>query len=178
MRRRVDHRGAVGESILSRREVPATRTKETSSVENVRDLAGSSCESVSLEMIAREVGTPCYIYSSAAIREQYNQLRNAVGKVDARLHYSVKANSSIAILALLRELGAGLDIVSGGELFRALRAGYSGRDIVFSGVGKTEREMEEALPKYSSSMWNPSRSCTYSTMWRSGLASSLQSRCA
>jgi diaminopimelate decarboxylase len=68
-----------------------------------------------------------------------------MGKMDARLHYSVKANSSIAILALLRELGAGLDIVSGGELFRALEAGYSGRDIVFSGVGKTEREMEEAL---------------------------------
>ena len=67
------------------------------------------------------------------------------GKLDARLHYSVKANSSIAILALLRELGAGLDIVSGGELYRALKAGYKGKDIVFSGVGKTEREMEEAL---------------------------------
>jgi diaminopimelate decarboxylase len=68
-----------------------------------------------------------------------------MGNLDARLHYSVKANSSIAILTLLRELGAGLDIVSGGELFRALKAGYSGRDIVFSGVGKTRREMEEAL---------------------------------
>jgi diaminopimelate decarboxylase len=68
-----------------------------------------------------------------------------MGKLDARLHYSVKANSSIAILALLRELGAGLDIVSGGELYRALKAGYKGKDIVFSGVGKTEREMEEAL---------------------------------
>jgi diaminopimelate decarboxylase len=68
-----------------------------------------------------------------------------MGSLDARLHYSVKANSSIAILALLRELGAGLDIVSGGELSRALKAGYSGRDIVFSGVGKTRREMEEAL---------------------------------
>ena len=81
---------------MSRRKVPATRTKETSSVENaVRDLDGSSCESVSLEVIAREVGTPCYVYSSAAIREQYNQLRDAVRKLDARLHYSVKANSSI-----------------------------------------------------------------------------------
>ena len=146
MRTRIDRRGAVGESILSRREVPATRTKETSSGENgVGNVAGSSCERVSLEVIAREIGTPCYVYSSAAIREQYNELRDAVGKLDARLHYSVKANSSIAILALLRELGAGLDIVSGGELFRALKAGYSGRDIVFSGVGKTEREMEEAL---------------------------------
>jgi diaminopimelate decarboxylase len=79
------------------------------------------------------------------IRAQYDQLRAAMLKIDARLHYSVKANSSIAILGLLRELGAGLDIVSGGELFRALKAGYAGRDIVFSGVGKTEREMEDAL---------------------------------
>ena len=102
-------------------------------------------ERVSLEAIAREVGTPCYVYSSAMIRAQYDQLKSAMGKLDVRLHYSVKANSSIAILALLRELGAGLDIVSGGELFRSLKAGYTGKDIVFSGVGKTEREMEEAL---------------------------------
>ena len=103
------------------------------------------CEGVPLDVIARDVGTPCYVYSSAAIREQYQQLSEAMGKLDARLHYSVKANSSIAILSLLRELGAGLDIVSGGELFRALKAGYSGKDIVFSGVGKTTRELEEAL---------------------------------
>ncbi|MFL5463588.1 MAG: diaminopimelate decarboxylase [Gemmatimonadaceae bacterium] len=108
-------------------------------------LTGLRCEDVSLDVVAREVGTPCYVYSSAAIREQYHLLRAALGDLDARLHYSVKANSSIAILALLRELGAGLDIVSGGELFRALEAGYTGKDIVFSGVGKTEREMEEAL---------------------------------
>jgi diaminopimelate decarboxylase len=100
---------------------------------------------VPLATIAREVGTPCYVYSTAGIREQYTLLHNALGKLDARLHYSVKANSSIAILALLRELGAGLDIVSGGELFRALKAGYKGSEVVFSGVGKTEREMEEAL---------------------------------
>jgi len=100
---------------------------------------------VPLATIAREVGTPCYVYSAAGIREQYARLRDALGTLDARLHYSVKANSSIAILALLRELGAGLDIVSGGELFRALKAGYKGSDVVFSGVGKTEREMEEAL---------------------------------
>jgi diaminopimelate decarboxylase len=110
-----------------------------------RDASGLRCERVSLEVIASAVGTPCYVYSAGAIREQYRQLRDAMGNLDARLHYSVKANSSIAILTLLRELGAGLDIVSGGELFRALKAGYSGRDIVFSGVGKTRREMEEAL---------------------------------
>ncbi|HEU4749001.1 MAG TPA: diaminopimelate decarboxylase [Gemmatimonadaceae bacterium] len=110
-----------------------------------RDADGLRCEGVRLAVIAAEVGTPAYVYSSAAVREQYATLRDAVGGIDARLHYSVKANSSIALLGLLRELGAGLDIVSGGELFRALKAGFSGGDIVFSGVGKTEREMEEAL---------------------------------
>jgi diaminopimelate decarboxylase len=106
---------------------------------------GLGVEGVPLRVIAREVGTPAYIYSAGAIREQYQRLRSSLGKLDARLHYSVKANSSIAILSLLREMGAGVDIVSGGELFRALRAGFTGKDIVFSGVGKTEREMEEAL---------------------------------
>jgi diaminopimelate decarboxylase len=100
---------------------------------------------VRLAVIAAQVGTPAYVYSAAAVREQYSRLGEALGAMDARLHYSVKANSSIALLGLLRELGAGLDIVSGGELFRALRAGFTGADVVFSGVGKTEREMEEAL---------------------------------
>ena len=137
----------MGKGVLSAREVSPTSVKVAaeSGVAFPRDASGLRCEAVPLEVIAREVGTPCYIYSSAAIREQYQRLRDAMAKLDARLHYSVKANSSIAILSLLRELGAGLDIVSGGELFRALKAGYSGRDIVFSGVGKTEREMEEAL---------------------------------
>jgi diaminopimelate decarboxylase len=110
-----------------------------------RNSEGLLCERIPLSLIAREIGTPAYVYSAGAIRDQYAQLRDAMKSIDARLHYSVKANSSIAILSLLRELGAGLDIVSGGELYRALQAGYSGRDIVFSGVGKTEREMEEAL---------------------------------
>jgi diaminopimelate decarboxylase len=147
VRQAIDRRGAVGKSILSEREMSASRVKEAAAPVEAfpRDASGLRCEGVPLELIAREIGTPCYVYSSLAIREQYNRLRDAMGKMDARLHYSVKANSSIAILALLRELGAGLDIVSGGELFRALEAGYSGRDIVFSGVGKTEREMEEAL---------------------------------
>jgi diaminopimelate decarboxylase len=121
------------------REAPP-RDKASSS-----DTDGARLEQVPLAMIAREIGTPCYVYTSAGIRDQYARLRDALGKLDVRLHYSVKANSSIAILALLKDLGAGLDIVSGGELFRALKAGYTGKDVVFSGVGKTEREMEEAL---------------------------------
>jgi diaminopimelate decarboxylase len=98
-----------------------------------------------LEPLARAIGTPAYVYSSAHIRDQYRLLAHALSTVAHRIHYSVKANSSLAILALLRELGAGVDIVSGGELYRALIAGYSGNDVVFSGVGKTEQELREAL---------------------------------
>jgi len=103
------------------------------------------CDEVPLDALAREVGTPAYVYSARIIREQYRLLTGALGDLPHRLHYSVKANSNLAVLSLLRELGAGVDIVSGGELFRALTAGFSGADVVFSGVGKTEREMAEAL---------------------------------
>jgi len=150
MRPALHRRGAVGKGVLGGREVEdarSTRVKQSDPAAEKTTVSEdrSRFEEVSLETLAREVGTPCYVYSAARIRAQFDQLQAAVSNVDARLHYSVKANSSIAILALLRELGAGLDIVSGGELFRALKAGYAGKDIVFSGVGKTEREMEEAL---------------------------------
>jgi diaminopimelate decarboxylase len=146
MRTAVDRRGAVGEGILTGGGFSsATRRKDASDAKVSRNPAGLLCEGVPLDIIAREVGTPAYVYSAAAIREQYMRLRGALGKLDARLHYSVKANSSISVLSLLRDMGAGLDIVSGGELYRALKAGYSGSDVVFSGVGKTRREMEEAL---------------------------------
>lgn len=103
------------------------------------------CDGVSLEMIAENVGTPSYVYSVAAIQSQYARLSTALARVPHRIHYSVKANSNLAILGVLRHLGAGVDIVSGGEMYRAQSAGFKGRDIVFSGVGKTEREMAEAL---------------------------------
>ena len=103
------------------------------------------CEDIELEKLALAVGTPAYVYSATHIREQYRRLADALAAAAHRIHYSVKANSSLAVLALLRELGAGVDIVSGGELDRTLRAGYSGRDVVFSGVGKTEQELREAL---------------------------------
>ena len=135
----LDGRGGAVEGVSKAPGAGEAREK------SVEDRESSHCEGVSLDVIAREVGTPCYVYSSAVIRSQYKELTDALAGVDARLHYSVKANSSIAILSLLRELGAGLDIVSGGELYRALKAGYTGKDIVFSGVGKTEREMEDAL---------------------------------
>lgn len=140
-------RGAVGKGILTGGAVAQPVTSPDVSDESAfpRDAQGLRCERVPLSLVAEQIGTPCYVYSSAAVRQQYARLRKALGALDARLHYSAKANSSIAILKLLRDLGAGLDIVSGGELFRAVEAGYAGRDIVFSGVGKTEREMEEAL---------------------------------
>jgi diaminopimelate decarboxylase len=100
---------------------------------------------VSLEKIAEDVGTPVYVYSAPAIRSQYERLSQALSAIPHRIHYSVKANSNLAILGILRGLGAGVDIVSGGEMYRAQSAGFKGKDIVFSGVGKTEREMVEAL---------------------------------
>jgi diaminopimelate decarboxylase len=138
----------VGKSVLKAPRIAPAREEAATTVSReafTRNSEGMLCEGVSLSLIAREAGTPAYVYSAGAIRDQYARLREAMSSIDARLHYSAKANSSIAILSLLRALGAGLDIVSGGELYRALKAGYSGRDIVFSGVGKTEREMEEAL---------------------------------
>jgi len=103
------------------------------------------CEDVDIAAIARAVGTPAFVYSAGEIRSQFEVLRSALAPARHRIHYSVKANSNIALLALLRSLGAGVDIVSGGELFRALHAGFTGADIVFSGVGKTDVELDEAL---------------------------------
>jgi len=112
----------------------------------VRTAAGELvCEGVSLDTIADAVGTPVYVYSSRAIREQYDALDRALAPVPHRLHYSMKANSNLAVLRLLQERGAGVDIVSGGELFRAREAGFTPDSIVFSGVGKSEEELRDAL---------------------------------
>lgn len=104
-----------------------------------------ACEGVPLGAIADAVGTPTYVYGSAAVREQFVRLDRVLAPVPHRLHYSVKANANGALLSLLHGLGAGVDIVSGGELYRARRAGFAGADIVFSGVGKTKGELHEAL---------------------------------
>lgn len=99
-----------------------------------------------LTAVAEAVGTPVYVYDAAVIRGRYAALAGALaGRVRARIHYSVKANSTGAVLRLLRELGAGADIVSGGELQRARAAGFAPRDIVFSGVGKTDGELGAAI---------------------------------
>ncbi len=110
-----------------------------------RDGGVLRAEEVPLPTIAAAIGTPCYVYAANTIRERYRQLDAAFQDLPHHIHFAMKANSSLAILRLVQELGAGVDIVSGGELFRAREAGFGGGDIVFSGVGKTVREIEQAL---------------------------------
>jgi diaminopimelate decarboxylase len=103
------------------------------------------CEQVDLEEIAASVGTPCYVYSAQSILDAYQAYDDSLGDLPHLVCYAVKANSSLAVLALLARAGAGFDIVSGGELFRVLKAGGDPGRIVFSGVGKTADEIELAL---------------------------------
>ena len=103
------------------------------------------CEGVPAEQIAAAVGTPAYVYSRAAIEHNFRRFDRAFADYPHSVCYSVKANSNLAVLALLARLGAGFDIVSAGELHRVLRAGGDPRGVVFSGVGKTEAEMDAAL---------------------------------
>src|SRR5437867_83554 len=100
------------------------------------------CESVSLADIAQCAGTPCYVYSSRTILENYRAYDEALGDVPHSICYAVKANASLAILGLLARAGSGFDIVSGGELFRVLKAGVDPSRVVFSGVGKTAEEID------------------------------------
>jgi len=103
------------------------------------------CEGVELSIIAREVGTPSYVYSWSAIRESYQAVDRALSHTPHLIAYAMKANSNLAILRRLAQLGCGVDIVSGGELARAMAAGVPPERIVFSGVGKTDSEIESAL---------------------------------
>ena len=100
---------------------------------------------VALEDIANRVGTPTYVYSEASLSSQYQRLDDALAALPHRLHYAVKANSTLAILKLFADLGAGFDIVSGGELSRVLAVGGDPATVVFSGVGKSVAEIDFAL---------------------------------
>ncbi len=102
-------------------------------------------ESVSLDQISQEFGTPCYVYSRAALTNAYRELDAAFAERNHLLCYAVKANSSLAILDLFARLGSGFDIVSEGELRRVLKVGGDPQKIVFSGVGKSADEMRAAL---------------------------------
>src|SRR4029078_2941256 len=103
------------------------------------------CEQVPVSQIAKEVGTPCYIYSHATLTRHMRGNDRASKNVPHLISFAMKANSNVAILRLMANEGSGVDIVSGGELFRALKAGVSPSKIVFAGVGKNAEEIRDAL---------------------------------
>jgi diaminopimelate decarboxylase len=103
------------------------------------------CEGVPLRRLAEEFGTPLYVYSQGHITGQCGDLHNALRPLDHLICFAVKANSNLAVLRALAQAGTGFDIVSGGELYRVVRAGGDPRKCVFSGVGKTRDEIEYAL---------------------------------
>ena len=112
---------------------------------STRTCGGSSVEGVALERIAGDVGTPCFVYSRAAIERAWHEYDRALAGIPHEVCYSVKANSNLAVIDVLGRLGAAFDIVSGGELERVLAARVPAARIVFSGVGKSDAEMAAAL---------------------------------
>jgi diaminopimelate decarboxylase len=103
------------------------------------------CEGVPIERIALAVGTPVYVYSATALAAAYDAYEAAFAGVPHTLCYSIKSNANLAVVRVLVRRGAGVDVTSGGELFRALRAGADPARIVYSGVGKTDAEIDAAL---------------------------------
>ena len=102
-------------------------------------------DELDIEAIVHEVGTPAYVYSLATIRRNFDRLSTAFAPLNARLHFSVKANGNLDVLRALSAVGAGFDCVSGGEIYRVLQAGAAAGDIVFAGVGKTRDELAYAI---------------------------------
>src|SRR5512146_2661249 len=103
------------------------------------------CEGVALATIAEAVGTPFYVYSRGEIERAYRAFDHALEGIPHEICYAVKACSTLGVLGVLVQLGAGADIVSVGELYRWLRAGGTAEHVVFSGVGKSQAEMKTAL---------------------------------
>ena len=103
------------------------------------------CDNVELSALAKEHGTPLYVYSAATITDHFHRLDKALEGVDHEVAYAVKANSNLSVLRLLATQGAGFDIVSGGELFRVIKAGGDPAHCTFAGVGKTREEIVYAL---------------------------------
>jgi diaminopimelate decarboxylase len=102
-------------------------------------------EQCSLNQLAQQYGTPLYVYSKASFEKHYSDMDRAFGYIDHQICFAVKSNSNIAVLNVLAKLGSGFDIVTGGELARVLAAGGDASKIVFSGLGKTEADIEKAL---------------------------------
>ena len=111
------------------------------------------CENFKVKDLAEEFGTPLYIYSARTILEHFSKLKNAFSKLKPLICYSVKANSNLSILKLLTSAGAGLDIVSGGELYRAKQSKCPAKKIVYASVGKTDKEIKDAI-SYGILMFN------------------------
>ncbi len=105
------------------------------------------CENIKVEDLAKKFGTPLYVYSRKTLLDHYLKLESAFGQIHPLICYSVKANSNLSILKALVAKGAGLDIVSGGELYRALKIGCPARKIVYASVGKTDKEIVTAISK-------------------------------
>ncbi len=105
------------------------------------------CEKVDLHLISNLIGTPFYVYSKKSMIDRFKSFQKAFQDIPHRIYYAVKANSNINVIKLFTSLGAGLDVNSGGELFRAIKAGANPNDILFTGVGKTEEEILSGLDK-------------------------------
>lgn len=103
------------------------------------------CEDVKIEEITNKVGTPAYIYSKKAFVDGFNEIKNAFKEADPIICFSIKSNSNLSILKALKTEGAGFDVVSGGELYRALKIGADPQKTVFAGVGKTSEEIKYAI---------------------------------
>src|SRR5277367_5223006 len=105
------------------------------------------CEDVPLRKLAETYGTPLYVYSQATLVHHLTELQKAFAAVSPLICYSIKTNGNLHICRLMADHGSGFDVTSGGELYRALKAGGTGDKIVFAGVGKTANEQREALEK-------------------------------
>jgi diaminopimelate decarboxylase len=132
--------------------VPARATRELDAVQSpnivtgfTRDNGRLTCDGVPLSEIADAHGTPLYVYSASTIAARYRAVDDAFGAYPHTLHYALKANSTLAIVRLLRSLGSRVDANSGGEIDVALRAGFIPPEIVFTGVGKTDAELAQAI---------------------------------
>src|SRR5690349_19993580 len=103
------------------------------------------CEDINLDELAGQVGTPMYVYSRKTLEEHYDRIANAFAELSPIICYSIKSCGNIHLCKLLADRGAGMDVVSGGELHRAKLAGAPMNKVVYAGVGKTDAEIREAI---------------------------------